>query len=159
MGNPMKNIKRSVTAAITMGFCLVTSASLADSPFTDGEAAIEYRQNALSLMHKNFAVMGDMIKGDIEYDDEIFVARAEDFAKLASIPWVAFSVEGAMPGENTDALPAIWDNWDDFQERANEFQTHADQLADVAIGARDQAKDAFMTVAQSCKGCHDNYRD
>lgn len=140
MAKQTNKVTRSFTAAIAFSCCLLSASTVADSPFTDGEAAVEYRQNALSLMHKNFAVMGDMIKGDIAYDDAIFAERARDFAKLSGIPWVAFSVEGAMPGSNTDALPAIWDNWEDFQERANEFQTQAEQLASVSAGARDDAK-------------------
>lgn len=158
----MKKLRKgSLTALAILASCgVLSSAAIAESPFTDAKEAVEYRQNALSLMHANFAVMGDMVKGDIEYDADIFHQRATDFSKLAGIPWPGFSVEGAMPGNDTDALPAIWDNWDDFQERANELQRGADNLLVVSAERNfDTSGQALKDVAQTCKGCHDEYRD
>ncbi|SMQ67650.1 Cytochrome c556 [Pseudidiomarina planktonica] len=158
----MKKLRKGYLAALAiLGSCgALMSTAIADSPFTDAKEAVEYRKDALSLMHANFAVMGDMVKGDIEYDPDIFQQRANDFAKLAGIPWAGFTVEGAMPGEDTDALPAIWDNWDDFQERANDLQTGADKLLAVSANrSLDSSGDALKDVARTCKGCHDDYRD
>jgi len=104
--------------------------------------------------------MGDMVKVDGDFDAEIFAARAADFERLSHIPWAGFSVEGAMPGDNTDALPAIWDNWSDFQQKADEFTKRtSDLLAATASGDLATIQPAFMEAAKSCKGCHDDYRD
>ena len=73
---------------------------------------------------------------------------------------MVLSVEGAMPGDDTDALPAIWDNWEDFESRANQLITDADSLVDAAAsGSMDEIKPAFMAAAKNCKGCHDQYKD
>ena len=151
-----KTIKTIAVSAL-----LVASTTVfAQHAFNDADKAVEYRQKALSVMQNNFAYMGDMLKGDMPFDAAIFAERAETFAALASVPWVGFSQEGAMPGSNTDALPAIWDNWEDFQERAEQLQVDADALKLAATrGDEDEMRAAFMTAAKNCKGCHDQYKD
>ncbi|EKE84278.1 c-type cytochrome [Idiomarina xiamenensis] len=149
--------KKTISAVIAA--CCLTPA-LAQHAFNDAESAVEYRQKALSIMRDNFAAMGDMVKGEVDYDASIFSERATDFTHLTSIPWSAFSVEGAMPGDGSDALPAIWDNWEDFQQRAEQLQSDAKKLQQAAAsGSLDTIKPAFMAVARNCKGCHDNYKD
>ncbi|MDN7123888.1 c-type cytochrome [Pseudidiomarina terrestris] len=151
-----KAIRTSLIVAATLASATV----VAQHAFNDADKAVEYRQKALSVMQNNFAYMGDMLKGDMPFDLSIFNERAEVVAKMASVPWVGFAQEGAMPGANTDALPAIWDNWEDFQERAQQLQTDADNLLAAArTGDQQQMRDAFMTTAKSCKGCHDQYKD
>ena len=150
-------MKKSIAVLLLSATATV---AVAQNAFNDAEKAVEYRQKALSVMQNNFAVMGDMVKGDTDYDADIFTARAQDFARLSHIPWAAFSVEGAMPGDDTDALPAIWDNWDDFQDRADSFSASAEKLYEVSQdGSLDSIRPVFMETAKSCKGCHDQYRD
>lgn len=156
-------MKKGITAlTATLMLCAsFSSAAFQDkTAFNDAESAVDYRQSALSIMRDNFAAMGAMVKGEVEFDALIFQQRAQDFARLSHIPWSAFSVEGAMPGNNTDALPEIWDNWDDFKQRSIDFIADAEQLAQVAEGGSlAEVKPAFMAAAKNCKGCHDNYKD
>lgn len=146
---------------ILLGTAVVVSSTvIAQHAFNDADKAVEYRQKAFSVMQNNFAYMGDMLKGDMPFDAAIFAERAQTFASLTSVPWDGFSQEGAMPGDNTDALPAIWDNWDDFQERAQQLQVDAKALtAASATGNQNEMRAAFMTAAKNCKGCHDQYKD
>src|SRR5690606_40443160 len=112
------------------------------------------------LMQNNFAVMGDMIKGDITFDGTVFAERANDFVALAGMPWVAFDQPGAKPGKDTNALPAIWENWDDFMKKAEQFQNDAKALQQAALsGNQNDIRRAFMTTARNCKACHDAYKD
>lgn len=113
-----------ITASLVGTFALIGSAT-AQNAFNDAEKAVEYRQKALSVMQNNFSAMGDMVKGDVAWDSEVFAARAADFAAMSSIPWSGFSTPGANPGANSDALPAIWENWSDFQERAEQLEADA----------------------------------
>lgn len=156
----MKITTTLMSGLLTAGLMTFSLSATAQHAFNDADKAVEYRQKALSIMQNNFAVMGDMVKGDITFDGSIFAERAKDFAALSSIPWIGFSQPGAMPGANTDALPAIWDNWDDFMERAESFQKDAKALAEAAAsGDQGEIRGAFMTAARNCKGCHDQYKD
>lgn len=147
-----------LTASLTL---IASSASAADKhAFNDAESAVDYRQSALSIMRDNFVAMAAMVKGEVAYDAEVFEQRANDFSRLAHIPWAGFRVEGAMPGNDTDALPEIWDNWDDFKSRSENFVADAEQLAKVANSqSMEEIKPIFMQTAKNCKGCHDNYKD
>ncbi|OZB05494.1 MAG: cytochrome C556 [Idiomarina sp. 34-48-12] len=156
----MKSMIKVAGSFLSIVALTVSASAFAQHAFNDADKAVEYRQKALSIMQNNFAVMGDMVKGDIEFDGTIFAERANDFAALTSIPWIGFSQEGAMPGNNTDALPAIWDNWEDFVERAEKLQQDAKALQQAAAaGEQGAIREAFMTAARNCKGCHDQYKD
>lgn len=156
----MKNLLLSFVSAVLLGMGFSTTALADKHAFNDAESAVDYRQSAFSIMRDNFAAMGDMVKGDVDYDATVFQQRAEDFARLSHIPWVGFTIQGAMPGENTDALPEIWDNWNDFKQRSLDLITDAEKLAVVAAGGSlDDIKPVFVATAKNCKGCHDNYKD
>lgn len=148
-----------ITAGLVGTFVLIGSAT-AQNAFNDAEKAVEYRQKALSVMQNNFAAMGDMVKGEVDWDSAVFAARAADFAAMSGIPWSGFETSGAQPGSNTDALPAIWENWSDFQERAEQLESDAATLLTAAQGGDEAAmKRTFMAAARNCKGCHDQYKD
>lgn len=154
----MKKQLITMVVAGLMGFSLNVSAD--ENAFNSGENAVEYRQKALSVMKENFAAMAAMVKGEVDYNADFFQRRANDFEKMSGIPWAGFAVEGAMPGDNSDALTEIWDNWEDFQQRANDLQQYAAKLAEVSQqGSLESIKPVFMNAAKTCKGCHDNYKD
>lgn len=154
-------MKKSLSVLFTTAALSLSTGVVANEhAFNDGDKAVEYRQKALSIMQQNFASMAEMVKGEVDYDANIFANRANDFEKLAGIPWSGFAVEGAMPGDNTDALTAIWDNWEDFQQRSQDLQNYASELANAAeSGSMDNIKPVFMNAAKTCKGCHDEYKD
>lgn len=156
----MKPLLISGAAAALLSFGLISTANADKHAFNDAESAVDYRQKGFSLIRNNFVAMGEMVKGEVDYDAAIFAQRANDLARLSHIPWQGFIVEGAQPGNDTDALPEIWDNWDDFKERAESFISDTQNLAEAAAGgSMDDIKPAFMAAAKNCKGCHDNYKD
>ncbi len=129
----------------------------------DPEDAIEYRQSALRVMAWQLGPLGAMAQGDIDYDADVFAAKTDNLAAVAHLPWEGF-MEGTLRGDDhaaeTDALAAIADNWDDFEERQTTFQQEAGTLAQLV---QDDAEFADLrrqvgAVANSCKGCHDEYR-
>ncbi|MBV0934117.1 c-type cytochrome [Marinobacterium weihaiense] len=122
------------------------------------EDAINYRQGTFSAMAWHFGTMGAMVKGKVDYDAEDFSRRAEIVSQLSKLP-----MEGFMPGTysgETDALPAIEDEWDKFEGGMNALVERSAKLAEVAkTGDMDQIKPAFGEVGKTCKGCHDNFKD
>lgn len=152
--------KQLLTIAMAGLIGLSFNVTADETAFNTAEKAVEYRQKALSVMKENFSAMAGMVKGEVEYNADFFQRRANDFEKMSGIPWAGFAVEGAMPGDNSDALSEIWDNWEDFQQRANDLQEYAAKLAEVSQeGSLDAIKPVFMNTAETCKGCHDNYKD
>ncbi|MDR5898292.1 cytochrome c [Halomonas vilamensis] len=123
---------------------------------------MEYRQSVFSVMGWHFGPMGDMAKGDIDYDADEFARRAEAIYALAALPWEGFiggSYIGDGHGVDTDAKASIADNPDDIQKRVQSFTENAAALAEVAQeGDFNASRRAFVTVADTCRNCHDDYR-
>jgi cytochrome c556 len=69
---------------------------------------------------------------------------------------------GFPPGSDTkptDALPAVWQRWADFQARATQLEQESTKL--VAVAASGDIKDTavqFRVVGQTCSACHADYR-
>ena len=70
--------------------------------------------------------------------------------------------EGFPPGSDakpTDALPAVWQRWTDFQARATQLEQESAKL--VAVAASGDIKNIavqFRVVGQTCSACHTDYR-
>ena len=60
--------------------------------------------------------------------------------------------------EGGDALPAIWQNPEDFRARLTDFQQAAADLKS-AVNGGGEIGPAFQQLGQACKACHDDYRD
>jgi cytochrome c556 len=132
----------------------VSTTAIAAKP----EDAINYRQGVFSAVKWHFGTMGEVVKGKQDYDAEDFARRADIVAQLSKLPLEGF-VAGSYEGD-TDALPAIEENWDKFEGGMNKFIETADALAAAAkTGDMDQIRPAFGEVGKTCKGCHDNFKD
>ncbi len=141
-----------------MGLAGLLAAASTTAMAVKPEDAINYRQGTFSAMAWHFGTMGAMVKGKMDYDAEDFSRRAEIVAQLSKLP-----MEGFIPGSyegDTDALPAIEENWDKFEGGMNALVERSAALAEAAqSGDMAQIKPAFGEVGKTCKGCHDNFKD
>ncbi|SHE93480.1 Cytochrome c556 [Modicisalibacter ilicicola DSM 19980] len=124
--------------------------------------AIEYRQAALHTMGWNFGPLGAMAKGDLEYDAQEAMMRAERVAMLAKLPWEGFiegSLRDAGHGVDTDALAKIADNREDFDSLQRDMEEATSRLAEVAQQEDFPAlRKQVAATGDTCKECHDEYR-
>ena len=66
--------------------------------------------------------------------------------------------EGSIAGES-EALPQIWENWDDFKGRLEGDAAHASEaLAAATAGDAAAYGAALQAIRESCRGCHQMYR-
>jgi cytochrome c556 len=71
----------------------------------------------------------------------------------------AFSRDTRSAELETDALPGIWANMADFDQRAMDLQSRAQALLTASRGGDEAAtKAAIGQVGRACGGCHDEYR-
>lgn len=149
-------MKKMAVLSLTAGLLSASTLALATP---DPEDAIDYRQGIFTAIYWNFGPMGDMMKGKLDWDGKDFSRRAANVATLSTMPLEGF-IPGSYSDDDSDALPAIEKNWDDFTERMTAFQESAAVLAEAAkSGDKASIAPAFMDVAKSCKGCHDNFKD
>jgi cytochrome c556 len=126
------------------------------------DEAIEYRQSVMRVIGWQIGPLGDMARGEIDYDAGEFARRADNLAALVTMPWEGF-IEGSLRGDDhgieTDALAAIADDWEGFESRQQTLIEEAATLAELARGDDFNAmRRQVVNVADSCQGCHDDYR-
>jgi len=68
--------------------------------------------------------------------------------------------EESRTGSKTEALPRIWEEWDDFSKKVVEFVELSESLKDIVSTTEDerQLKKAFFYTTKSCSGCHKRFR-
>ena len=116
------------------------------------------RQSYFAILGMTFGPMGDMVKGDIEWNGEQFAAWASDLAAVSSVTVERGFAPGSDKGK-TRAKPEIWDNKADFEEKLGNFRMQAAKLAEVAAtGDRQAIAGQFRQTGGACKACHDNYK-
>ncbi len=63
-----------------------------------------------------------------------------------------------MRGGKSEALPAVWEDWDGFTAKADELGSAADALASGLDSGDPDWKGAFQGVSDACKACHQDFR-
>jgi cytochrome c556 len=149
--------KSLATAALALSAALVGVSAAADTlKFGKTEDAIKYRQNSLFLISQHFGSLGAMANGRAEFNAEVAKQNGAVLETLAALPWQAFGA-GAEGGK---AKPEAWSEKTKFDEHVNKFVAEAGKLAAAAkTGDVAQLKAAFGPAAQTCKACHDAFRN
>jgi len=99
-----------------------------------------------------------MANGRVPFDAQKAKDDAALVRSLSQLPWAAFGA-GTDMGE-TKAKPEIWKEQAKFKAAADTAMGELSKLdAAAKTGNIDQIKAAFGAAAQSCKACHDAYRN
>lgn len=143
-------------ALVVAGACVALPAA---AQFQKPEDAVKYRQSAMFVMANHFGRIGAMVQGRVPYDAAMAAGNAELAATLAKLPFAGF-VEGTAGTQKGGAAAKIWTEKAKFDDGAAKMQ---DAMAKLSAAAKsnnlDQIKAAFGPVGQTCKGCHDDYRN
>src|SRR3990167_5055081 len=146
-------------ACIAAAATLLTLAAPASAQFAKPEDAIKYRQSALSVMGTHFGRVGAMASGRAPYDAKVAADNAEIVAAMAKLPWAGFGA-GTDKGGNTKAKPEIWTDQAKFKEHSDKLKAETTKLAAARKpGSLNSLKTAFAATADTCKACHDAFRD
>ena len=146
-------------ACIAAAATLLILAAPASAQFAKPEDAIKYRQSALSVMGTHFGRLGAMANGRVPFDAKVAADNAEIVATMAKLPWAGFGA-GTDTGGNTKAKPEIWTEQAKFKEHSEKLQAETTKLAAASkTGSLDSLKTAFAATADTCKVCHDAFRN
>lgn len=150
-------LKSLSTAVLAVSAALAALSASADTlKFAKAEDAIKYRQSALFLMGQHFSSLGAMANGRAEFNADVAKQNAQVLQTLAALPWQAFGA-GTEGGK---AKPDIWKEKAKFDEAAQNYETEMGKLVAAAkTGDLAQLKSAFGPAAQTCKACHDAFRN
>lgn len=105
--------------------------------------------------------LAPIMQGQVEYDAEAVRSYAETLAAKGGTAMTDLFPEGSIHGPS-EALPAIWADWERFAASARELELSATLLAETAGNPRDggaaDPMKAFSRVVATCRGCHDDFR-
>lgn len=160
----LKSVFRSLVVAL--GACATAAIAQQPPPAAPSaaEQAIAYRKALFTVIGGNFGPIGGVLQGRSTFDAGV-LKRAERTAFLATLVPDAFadvSRPDISRGGNTRAKPEIWSDSAGFSRASQEFADASAAL--VAVLRKDNSnsaafKEAVAKVGQSCKNCHENWRE
>ncbi|MDH2326737.1 cytochrome c [Cereibacter sp. SYSU M97828] len=136
---------KRLTVAVIMT-CLATGAFAQD--------AVKDRQQAMKAIATSAKTLGDMASDKAPFDAaQAEQARVTMQQNAAQFP--ALFEPNVIEGE-TEALPAIWENWDDFVAKGAALEKAA---ADATTGSLGDVQTAMAEIGPTCRACHTDYRE
>jgi cytochrome c556 len=127
---------------------------------TPEDIAIEIRHGHMLNYAANLQRLGAMAQGNAEYDATVAQTAADNLHHLAMIDQSHYWLPGTSSEdrEGSAALPAIWENMDDFNAKQTALQEAAAAMQSAAGTDLASLQGAMQGVGQACGGCHEDYR-
>ena len=121
------------------------------------EGALVYREKIMRVNGASMGAINDVLKFKLAGGNEHIAAHAQTIHLQSQLITDAFQQEALS--EESRALPAIWQNWDEFAAAAETLEQETAKLAELAEGGDSSAVMAQVrVVGQACGGCHDAFR-
>lgn len=140
------------TTPVMIAFALASTA-LAHSGVQDKD--VMARMVVMSTIADQMKIIGTMAKGEAAFNEaEVRSALIEIAAHSAQIPSM-FEIRADDP--KSEALPVIWEQFDQFEALATDTEQLAEQLAGTVQSQAD-LRAAMRQLGASCQACHATYR-
>lgn len=152
----------AIVTAITSAACgavLIASLALGLNSAAAHKGAtgiVKMRMEAMKDIKDNLKLVKNMLKGKTKYRPGA-VAAAAGAIKGHAVKMPKQFPEGSLKGKS-EALPAVWERWQDFEAAADELARLAAELEASAKTNNAATRKAFAQLARSCTSCHDNFR-
>lgn len=111
------------------------------------------RMDGMKALAEQVKVLGDMAKGKTAFDATR--AAAAKVALSGQAARVTAQFEAPEQDPKSEALPAIWRDWDGFVAEARALE---DAIAALETGSLDTVRAGLGAVGKGCSGCHETYR-
>ena len=144
------NLKKTILVGT---FLTIAASALAHQGVTN--PAVMKRMDAMSDVKAAMKVLADMAKGVTPFDQSRAVASTDALARLAEQTPDLFRAPEQDP--MSEALPKVWESFDDFTAKANEMQRAASN-ASQSIADITTLQAALGKLGATCKACHSDYR-
>ncbi|MGB0661823.1 MAG: c-type cytochrome [Mangrovicoccus sp.] len=113
------------------------------------------RMEGMKQIGSAMKTLGMMVKGQTGFDaslaNEALNAITAEAQKIPEL----FETPATDP--KSEALPVIWDEFEDFTAKARDLEKLAGKLAG-SIESKSELETAMQQIGQSCKSCHSDYR-
>jgi len=121
--------------------------------------ATETRQAVLKVVGWNVGPMGAMTRDLVPWDDALVARNAQRIAWMAAMIPDAFRADTRAHELQTEALPVIWEDFERFEQLAENTRASAERLAALAAaGDEAAAREAVGALIDDCRACHNDFR-
>lgn len=117
--------------------------------------AVMARMQGMKEVAADVKVLGDMAKGQATFDQAAARAAAASIAQHAAEAPGLFKAREDDP--KSEALPTVWERFDDFTAKSLELETIAIGLS-TSITSADDLRPALQKLGANCTACHEVYR-
>ena len=134
---------------ILIGVSFVLSGSIL---FAENSGYVE-RSKLMQNIRLEFSVLARMSREKIEFNENLAKSARLNLLKLAASTPAIFE-DDDLP-INSEALPAIWENWDDFVSKSEDLEF---VLEGVDTSTLIDLRGSLGNVGAACGSCHQKYR-
>ena len=137
--------------AITSIAIALTAAAI--HAHTVDNPAVQKRMDVMKEIKGAMGVLGGMAKGAISLDAAAAAAAQNTLIERSGM--VAATFEANETDPKSEALPAIWENWDTFVDMADDLTFAAEGLDASSL---DGVRGGLGNIGASCGACHKKFR-
>lgn len=143
-----------LAGALALGAFTLAASAQGQNP------AVAARQGHMQVYDLNLGILGNMARGNTEYDAEIAQTAADNLLTMAGVSQRFYWVPGTDNAsiEGTSALPAIWAEGSTIGEIGARFLPAAEGLSAAAGQGLDAMRAAIGPLGGVCGDCHQSFR-
>lgn len=130
---------------------------------------VKERMDQMSILGEHAKNIGDMLKGKATFDTAVIETAAQAFLEAGKqMPALFPDTVESREAMATEALPAIWADWDDFTALAEQFTQDSQSLHSLIKGLHNTSQSigdqrravraAFFKATKNCSSCHERFR-
>ena len=148
-----------IISAVTVSCALIAGTAFAGGH--SGNPAVKARKAHMQLYQHNIGTLGGMARGNTEYNADAATAAARNLATLATLDQSGYWPPGTDSdtlGDETAALPAIWEKFPAILENAQALASSSAALAETAGNGLEALQAGIGPVGGACGACHKAYQ-
>jgi cytochrome c556 len=133
---------------VLISFSLPANSDLSSEELIKGRKAIFSKNYSTAKKVQTFAS-----KGDFEKAKSLMIEMSENYKTL-----LEYFPENSKEGFKTEALPAIWENKDEFNNLMTKSSNDMIQLTKIIETSEDIKGSLGKLMWSNCKACHSKFR-
>ena len=133
---------------VSFTFSLPANSDLSSEELIKGRKAIFSKNYSTAKKVQTFAS-----KGDFEKAKSLMIEMSENYKNL-----LEYFPENSKEGFKTEALPAIWENKDEFNNLMTKSSNDMIQLTKIIETSDDVKGTLGKLMWANCKACHSKFR-
>ena len=141
-------LKYILFTLIFSSFSIAANSELSVKEIIKGRKALFSKNYSTAKRVQTFAT-----KGEFEKAKTLMLEMSENYKSL-----IEYFPENTKEGFKTEALPAIWENKDEFNDLMNKSSNDMIELASIIENSDDIKVSLGKLMWGNCKACHSKFR-